>query len=158
MTATVVSRRIRSSPQRDASDTWSVIVDLLTKGTPGPARDELLSVAGVAASIISDEVLEGASVTVSCDGPRTRIYCLYGERAIDGGDATEDSLGYDPLLGDWAISLPCNKDDLEWVRRALAGTSKRITARDAAESFGVSESEEQKTSALKLDVNKFLES
>jgi hypothetical protein len=32
---------------------------------------------------------------------------LYDEDAIDGSDAKEDGLGFDPLKGEWAVSLPC---------------------------------------------------
>ena len=131
--STIVSRTFRSIPQRTASDTWSAIVALLTKGVSGAKRDELLAVAGVAASIIADRAPRDAAIVVTCDGPRTRIYCLYDDDAIDGGDASEDALGFDPLDGDWAVSLPCAAEDLSWVQGALAKHSSRITARDSAE-------------------------
>ena len=66
----------------------------------------------------------------TCDGPRTRIYCLFDDDAVDGSDANEAALGYDPLKGDWAVSLPCHADDLAWVQRALKQHSARITARE----------------------------
>jgi hypothetical protein len=34
------------------------------------------------------------------------------------------------LKGDWAVSLPCHADDLDWVQRALKQHSARITARE----------------------------
>ena len=131
--ATVVSRTFRSSPHRDAHQTWIAIVDLLTQGRTGTTRDELLAVAGVAASIIADQAPRDAAIIATGDGPRTRIYCLYDDDAIDGGDANEDSVGFDPLKGDWGISLPCDPDDLAWVNGALKKHSSRITARDSAE-------------------------
>ena len=67
---------------------------------------------------------------MTCDGPRTRIYCLYDDDAIDGSDANEDPLGFDPLKGDWSVSLPSPADDLSWVQDALKVHSDRITARD----------------------------
>ncbi|HGE2223830.1 TPA: type III CBASS phage resistance system CD-NTase-associated protein Cap8, partial [Pseudomonas aeruginosa] len=45
---TVVSRTFRSSPHRDALQTWDAIVELLTQGKDGTARSELRAVAGVA--------------------------------------------------------------------------------------------------------------
>ena len=48
--STVASRTFASTPKRDAAQTWIAIVDLLTQGRNGPARNELLSVSGVAAS------------------------------------------------------------------------------------------------------------
>jgi len=55
---------------------------------------------------------------------------MYGEDAVEGSDAREDVLGFDPLQGEWAISFPCEADDLSWVQATLAKQSKRITARD----------------------------
>ena len=52
---TVVSRTFRSSPHRDALQTWDAIVELLTQGKDGTARSELRAVAGVAASLIADQ-------------------------------------------------------------------------------------------------------
>ena len=127
---TVARRTFRSTPARDALATWAAIVDLLTQGRDGAARAELLAVAGVAASIIADHAPGDAPIVVTCDGPRTRIYCLYDDDAIDGSDANEDLLGFDPLNGDWRVSLPSPIDDLSWVQGALNHHSDRITARD----------------------------
>ena len=128
--STVVSRTFRSTPQRDALRTWTVIVDLLTHGKSGEARTELLAVGGVAASVIADQAPSASAIIVTCDGPRTRIYCLYDDAAIEGSDANEDPLAFDPLKGGWRVVLPCPTDDLSWVSGALKQHSKRITARD----------------------------
>ena len=127
---TVARRTFRSTPARDALATWSAIVDLLTRGIDGAARSELLAVAGIAASVIADHAPEDAPIVATCDGPRTRIYCLYDDNAIDGSDANEDPLGFDPLKGDWRVSLPAPADDLSWVQAALKEHSDRIIARD----------------------------
>lgn len=102
---TVASRTFRSTPQRDAHTTWTAIVDLLTQGKTCAARTELMAVAGVAASVIADQAPKDGAIVVTCDGPRTRIYCIYDDDAIDGADANEDPLGFDPLKGDWRVSL-----------------------------------------------------
>ena len=128
--STVASRTFRSNPQRDALQTWTAIVDLLTQGKTGAVRTELLTVAGVAASVIAEQAPKGTAIVVTCDGPRTRIYCLYDDDAIEGSDANEDALGFDPLKGDWRVSLPCPADDLAWVQGALKKHSSSITARD----------------------------
>ncbi len=143
--STVASRTFRSNPQRDALQTWTVIVDLLTQGKTNAARTELLAVAGVAASVIAEQAPKDAAIVVTCDGPRTRIYCLYDDDAIDGADANEDALGFDPLKGDWRVSLPCPADDLAWVQGALKKHSSRITARDLDAAVSADES----TSAAK---------
>lgn len=132
---TTVARRIfGSTPHRDAGETWRAIVDLLTQGKTGAKRDELLAVHGVASSIIADKAPKDAAIVVTCDGPRTRIYCVYDEDATDGSDANEDALAFDPLDGDWRVSLPCEADDLTWVQGALKKHGERITARDKSES------------------------
>lgn len=127
---TIASRTFNSTPQRDAHQTWTAIVDLLAQDHAAPARQELLAVAGVAASVIVDQTPRDAPIVVTCDGPRTRIYCVYDEDAISGSDANEDPLGFDPLEGDWRVSLPCPSADLAWVQGALKKHTNRITARD----------------------------
>ena len=155
---TVASRTFRSTPQRDAHETWTAIVGLLTQGRAGAARTELLAVAGIAASIIADQAPRDAAIIVTCEGPRTRIYCLYDDNAIDGSDAHEDSLGFNPLNGDWRMSLPCLADDLAWVEGALKKYSTRITARDSAETTAANQNSGNaaKGRALVLDPKRFL--
>lgn len=131
--STVVRRCFTSTPARDAHATWLAIVELLTQGRAGTDRDELLAAKGVAVSIIADKAPQAAPIVVTCDGPRTRIYCLYDDDAVEGGDANEDALGFDPLRGDWAVSLPCLAEDLDWVRAALGAAGSRVAAREASE-------------------------
>lgn len=154
---TVVRRTFRSTPERDAWMTWIAIVDLLTHEEESVARTELLAVAGVAASIIADHAVSDAPIVVTCDGPRTRIYCLYDEDAIDGSDAKEDPLGFDPLKGNWNVSLPCSSEDLAWVQGALNQHSDRITARGLDESVSRDESPNSaKSDPLVLNPRGFL--
>ena len=156
--STVASRTVRSSPHRNSSSTWETIVDLLTKGKDSAARQELLSVTGIASSIISDRAPRDSAIVVTCDGPRTRFYCLYDEDAIDSSDAKEDVLGYDALQGEWAVSLPCQASDLAWIQRALKDMSKRITARDMSAAHGESEKAAEKADDLTIDLKAFLAS
>lgn len=154
---TVASRTFRSTPHRDAAQTWSMIVELLTQGRTGQARSELLAVAGIASSVIADQAPKAAPIVVTCDGPRSRIYCVYDDAAVEGSEGNESALGFDPLKGDWRVSLPCQSDDLAWVRAALKNHSSRITARDL--STGLSDDDEAKTAkaeALVLDPKGFL--
>lgn len=127
---TVASRTIRSTPHRDATETWNAIVDLLTQGQESEAARELRAITGIASSLITDLSPKTAPIIVTCDGPRTRIYCVYDEDAINGSGSNEDSLGYDPMKGNWMLSLPCPKDDLTWVQDAIKKHSSKITARD----------------------------
>lgn len=152
---TVVRRTFNSTPRRDALATWQAIVDLLTHGNHGASRTELLSVDGIAASLIADKAPHEAGIVATCDGPRTRIYCLYDDDAIDGGDANEAPLGYDPLKGDWQVSLPCPADDLDWVKAALAKKTSRVVARDLAEAVTTS-NKDAAAQALVFDPKGFL--
>lgn len=155
---TVASRVVRSSPHRDTPATWQFIVDLLTGGVSSAARKELVAVEGIASAVIAERAPKDAAIVVTCDGPRTRIYCLYDEDAVEGSDAKEDGLGYDPLAGDWCISIPCPPDDLAWVQRSLKAKSGRVTARDLSSKLGVDEAAASRTqdTALTLDLGKFL--
>ena len=127
---TVASRTLRSIPHRGAVLTWETIVELLTQGNRDDTYGELMAVTGIAASLITDHSPQNSPIVVTCDGPRTRIYCIYGEDAIDGSGANENVLGFDPLKGDWRVSLPCTADDLSWVQEALKKHSSRIIARN----------------------------
>jgi hypothetical protein len=153
----VVSRTLRASPHRDAGQTWDAIVGLLTQGRTGAARDELQAIAGIAISIVADQATEAAPIVATCDGPRTRIYTLHDDAAIEGDDANEEALPFDPLKGDWAVSLPCFAEDLAWVQTALAGKTKRVTARDQSVGIALeSTSGEGSARSLTLDIGEFL--
>jgi hypothetical protein len=111
----------------------------------------------VATSVIADQAPKYAAITVTCDGPPTRIYCLYDDDAVEGSDANEEALGFEPLKGDWRVSLPCLADDLSWVQNALKKHSTRITARDLdAAVTGADEAETTKSQALVFDPKGFL--
>ena len=129
---TVVSRCFRSSPYRDASQTWLKIVNILVGVESSENRSVLLSATGVASSIIADKMPQNAPVVASGDGPRVRIYCVYDDDAIEESSVNEEMLGFDPLRGDWSVSLPCSTDDLSWVQKALLKIGTRIVARDAS--------------------------
>lgn len=152
-----VSRVIRSNPRRSTMATWEFIVDLLTKGKDSEARRELLSVAGIAASIIADHVPKDAAIVAMCDGPRTRIYCLFDDDSLDADASKEEALNHDPMKGSWAISLPCPKSDLAWVQRELKQKSSRITARDMASALGEAEPS-SKAPDFAIDLGAFLKS
>lgn len=156
--STVVRRCFAATPARPADATWHAIVDLLTGGRAGAARDELLSVLGAAASVITDQAPRDVPIVVTCEGSRTRVYCLYDDDAIEASDANEDALGFDPLAGDWAVSLPCPADDLDWIGADLARRSARITARsmeDNAPAAG-GDAASGAAAAMTIDVKGFL--
>lgn len=158
MISTVAARTFRSSPHRDAAETWNAIVDILTSKRTSDARMELLAIAGVAASIIADQAPVDAAIVITCDGPRTRIYCVYDDDALESSDANEEPLGFDPVKGDWHLSLPCHQDDLSWVQSELSKHSSRITARDLETPSVADKAKAASAVPLILDPSRFLES
>ena len=153
--STVIRRTFKATPARSAPATWAEMVNLLTR-TNTAARAELESVAGIASTLITEQAPEKSPITVICDGTRTRIYCIYDDDAIDGDGANEELLPYDPLAGEWRISLPCPEEDLTWVRGALAKKSDRISARGLSEDVNESQSSGSDAAALILDQKGFL--
>jgi hypothetical protein len=154
---TVIARRIISDPIRLATATWTTIVDLLAPEEDNSARAELLSITGVASSLISSEVMKDSAIIAYGSGPRVRIYCLYGEEAITGENANETALVSSPIKGGgWGLSLPCPESELEWVQATLKKKSSRISARDMNTTFDV-DSDEESTSSKSgsIDMEEF---
>ena len=60
------------------------------------------------------------------------IYCRYGMKAVEEGGEV-DALAWNPTAGDWTMHVPCDAENIDWVRDALAGTSPRIKVFDVAE-------------------------
>jgi hypothetical protein len=156
---TVVARRFVSIPTRTASATWAAISRLLAPREKSAASTELASIAGIASSLISREAMTAAIVLYGT-GPRVRVYCLYNDDAIDGEDADEMALSFDPTAGDWQMSLPCPSEDLSWVQDALKAKSRRITARDMDTAFDNEEHEASKNNAVEtvVDLEAFFKS
>ena len=149
---TVLARRIRATPERGATDAWQVIVDLIAPKA-GAARRELMSIEGIASSLISTESPKAAAMVVRGSGPRVRIYCLYDDEAISGDDASEAALAECPTDGDWSMSLPADADDVPWVKDALAKKSKRVTVREKNEAVDDGEVPSKKSAATEAAIN-----
>jgi hypothetical protein len=156
---TVVARRFISIPERTASATWSAISQLLAPDSNSAAAAELGSVAGIASSLISREAIT-CPIVVCGTGPRVRVYCLYNGDAVEGDDANETALSFNPTVGDWQMSLPCPAEDLSWVQDALVAKSKRVTARDMDAAFDTDEEDARKESAVHtvVDLEAFFQS
>jgi hypothetical protein len=129
----VVARKIVSTPVRGSSETWAVVTDLLAPKA-GDARRELTAVAGVACSLIASETPSRDPIVIWGNGPRVRVYCLFGDDAITADDKNENALATCPTDGNWSMSLPCEEEDLAWVQQELTKHSKRISARKLGDS------------------------
>lgn len=150
-----VARRVAATPARTATSTWLVISKLLSEDG-STARAELATIEGLAASLITDHAFRDAPVIVSGSGPQVRIYCVYGEDSVDGNGVNEDVLAFDATDGEWAMSLPCNAENLDWVTRELSKKSERITARDPANDRGAKTA--AAANAAQIDMEAFLRS
>jgi hypothetical protein len=147
----VIARHIVASPVRSASSTWAIITDLLAPNE-GSARTALQSISGVASALIVSETPKDDPIVVWGEGPRIRIYCLFGEDAIAADDKDEDPFAKCPTIGDWHMSLPSSDEDLPWVEAELKQLATRVSARKLGEAV----QDEQKTdrSSENLQINK----
>ena len=74
-------------------------------------------------------------------GPQLRIYCRYGMKAVEEGDAV-DSLTWNPTAGDWTMHVPCDAENIDWVKASLSKSSPRVKVFDVAEADRAEEEED----------------
>lgn len=134
-----VRRDISSIPHRSASETWECIVDLVT-GPGSKDAQQLRSAAGVMGSIITDEHPSRRAIMLEGVGPQLRIYLRYGMKALEEGGKV-DSLTWNPTKGDWTMHVPCDDENIEWVKKSLASCA-RIKVFDVAEADRAEDEEE----------------
>jgi hypothetical protein len=155
-----LARKVAATPARLATNAWQRIIDLLAP-TNASARSELAGVVGVASLLITEETMKSSPIIASGDGPRVRVYCVYGDDAIEGSKVSEAAIAGSPVDQDegWKISLPCGSDDLEWVRASLKKRSAWITARDVSETQLPEEAGDENArsaNAVTINVESFL--
>lgn len=153
----VVVRRFASIPARSASETWNAIAVILAPDPQSEARAELTSVSGIVNSIISRETCQSAPIVVfGGPGPRVRVYCIHGDDAIAGEGANESTLATTPTQGSWKMSLPCPKDDLDWISEELKKKSSRISAREMSEPVDDEAETEDSTTWAEVNIEAYL--
>ena len=133
-----VRRDISSIPHRSASQTWQRIIDLIT-GPDSIDTDQLTAASGVVGSIITDEHPSARPLVIEGVGAQLRIYLRYGLRAVEEGDAV-DALNWNPTAGDWTVRIPCDSDNIPWVKASLAKSAPRIKVVDVENEGGAEES------------------
>ena len=126
-----VRRDLSSIPCRSASETWEQIVDMIT-GNDSVDVKQLQDASGILASIITDEHPAAKAITVEGVGAQLRLYCMYGMKAVEEGKKV-DSLTWNPTAGDWTMHVPCDAENMSWVKSALAKSSPRIKVFDVEE-------------------------
>lgn len=140
-----VRRDISSIPLCSAGETWQRIIDLVT-GAGSIDVQQLKKAAGVMGSIITDEHPATRAILLEGVGPQLRIYCRYGMKALEEGDDV-DRLTWNPTDGDWTMHVPCDEENVHWVRQSLSEGSPRIRVFDVAETDRAEE--EEKTAVVK---------
>jgi hypothetical protein len=149
-----VRRDISSIPHRSASETWQRITDLVT-GPDSKDVGQLNAAAGVMASIITDEHPGAKAIVLEGVGAQVRVYCRYGMEAIEEGSSV-DALTWNPTAGDWTMHVPCDADNMSWVKASLAKTSPRIQVFDVTDeerSEGTSAGATKAADAIAIDWN-----
>jgi hypothetical protein len=135
-----VRRDVSAIPLRSAGETWETIINLVT-GLDSRDIQQLRNAAGVMGSIITDEHPAVRAMMIEGVGPQLRIYCRYGMKAVEEGDAV-DSLTWNPTAGDWTMHVPCDAENMEWVKASLSKSSPRVKVFDVAEADRADEEEE----------------
>ena len=144
-----VRRDVSSIPHRSAGETWRRIIDLAT-GRASKDVQQLEDAAGVMGSIITDEHPASRAIMIEGVGPQLRIYCRYGMKAVEEGSKV-DALTWNPTAGDWTMHIPCDAENIDWVKESLAKTSPRIKVFDVEETDRADEDRQEP--AAKTDGN-----
>lgn len=124
-----VARRFAASPARLSSDSWKAITTLVCQ-TDSTASAEFSKVSGLASSLLNDKTFKDAAFIVKNDGPRLKVYCIYGDDAIDGEDVNEEKLTWQPTQKTWTAFLPCHPDDLPDYQAKLKKVSSKFFVYD----------------------------
>ncbi|MCK1281794.1 hypothetical protein IVB46_41925 [Bradyrhizobium sp. 61] len=145
-----VRREIASIPVRTSAETWQAVTDLIV-GAGSVDAGTLKAAASVMESLIADEHAATVPIVVKGSGPRLVIYCLYNEEAMSAGKDI-DKLNWVPTAGDWAMTAPCDPEDVSWMNKTLKERAPRITVHDVANQPDDSDEEAgAQSAALKID-------
>lgn len=149
----IISRTFAASPARTAAEVWDRVVNIIADGEE-QVKTELNSIAGIVASIISEETPKKNAITFIGTGPKLRIYCLYGDDAI-GDDANEGALNWKLFENDWEVHFPVEEEDLDWVTNALKTKNNNFKTYKAGEKINdVNENSASNFSQLSINLEK----
>lgn len=117
-------RDIAAVPLRTGAGAWNAVVGLITK-TDSIDAGQLTAAASVMAALLSEEHYAKRPLVLKGDGHRLVIYLSYGPDALTQGDAVTP-LDWNPTAKDWTLFVPCDPDDIDWAKDALAARAARI--------------------------------
>lgn len=149
-----IARKIAATPKRTATETWQIVVDMVSDPS-SDARKTLESITGVVSAVIVDEFLADTPIIFTGKGPRIRIYCLYGEDALLDENSNEGSLVQKPTSEDWHVYVPCAEEDLSWITESLKPVSAFVTAYNKDKDLNIEKGEDESQS-LTVDTTSFL--
>jgi hypothetical protein len=117
----VIARTFAASPARSSSQTWEAISKMV-EAKDTAAAGEFRAVKNVAASILNSEAPKDQPIVVSGAGALLKIYCLYGDDALDGDDTNESALSWNPFSAEWKVVIPCQDHEIQWMEKVLSGS------------------------------------
>jgi hypothetical protein len=144
-------RDIAAVPLRSGAATWTAIVDLVTKADSIDVG-QLSAAATVMATLLSEDHYADHPLTLSGDGARLVIYCAYSAEAMALGMSV-NALNWNPTAKDWALYVPCEEDDLEWVKAALASRAPRLLVHALKDNPAVLKEEASVTAAADFQID-----
>ena len=118
---TTIARRVRAIPVRTATETWSLIVDMIT-AADDTIREELVQIGNIASMLISEEHTAQNPIILTGCGPQVRLYTLHGSTAIDGTNVNEQSLTI-AAPDTWQLSLPASGEEFRLAVAGIAATA-----------------------------------
>lgn len=148
---TILRRDIASIPQRNAEETWKSIVELIS-GSDSEDVEQLKNVEAVMSSLITDEVFADHPIVLAGVGPRVKIYTKYYFDALEAGNDI-DRLENNPTAGSWKMAVPCDKDNIDWVKKAVEKKSSRIEVHLPDQQPDFAGKDDNKTSAESFEIN-----
>jgi len=125
----VISRTVISNPERTSVETWTKITEIIC-ALNSEVKVEFDKVSNIAASLLSEELTKDYPIIMKGAGSQLRIYCIYGDDAISGEDASEDLLSWDITAKAWKIYLPCSTEQLQWYDNALTELNDKFKVYD----------------------------
>ena len=144
-------RDIAAVPLRTGAAAWSTVIDLISKPS-SIDTDQLRAAATVLATLLSEELYAQHPLTLKGDGHRLVIYFSYGADALTLGDAVT-ALDWNPTAKDWTLYLPCDEEDLTWVKESLSKRAPRFRIHGLGETPAELNDEEQTAKAADFTID-----
>ena len=149
----IIIRKIASSPKNNASKTWDIITEIVCHKSLDH-RKEFLKVKGGVCSVISEKTPKDRPIIIRGNGPLLRIYCLYGDDAVDSEEVSEDVLNWNPLSKNWIVYVPCPKSEIDGLQSFFKNQCENFLVYDSEDSISFQGDESvYQNSGIQIDEN-----